>query len=201
MNSTSIMFTGDDMKEYLKKYWLYGVIAIVLIVAMFVPKETTAIDDVSGVTIAEQEQEIKYIYVDLKGEVKNPGVYKLESNARLFQVVNLAGGLTGDADSLAINMSILLKDQMSVYVPSIHDNLAMVVTPIDETPEERLVDINRADVTLFESLPGIGPATAQNIIDYRNEFGYFDMIEDIMNVPNIGEATFESIKDLITIEE
>ena len=56
-------------------------------------------------------------------------------------------------------------------------------------------------MTLLETLPGIGPSTAQNIIDYRDEYGYFNSIEDIMNVPNIGESTFESIKDLITVEE
>lgn len=195
------MFMGDDMKDYLKKYWLYVVIALVLVVVMFVPKESPTIDDISSPTIVEQEEEIKYIYVDLKGEINNPGVYKLESNARLFQVVNLAGGLTEDADSLGINLSILLRDQMSVYVPSIHDHVPIVVTPLEDEIETKLVDINQAGVTLLESLPGIGPATAQNIVDYRNEVGYFHVIEDIMNVPNIGEATFESIKDLITLEE
>ena len=137
----------------------------------------------------------------LKGEVKNPGVYKLESDARLFQVISLAGGLSNEADSLGINMSILLRDQMSIYVPSIYDNVPIVVTPIDENPDDRLIDINQAGALLFETLPGIGPSTAQNIIDYRDEYGYFDVIEDIMNVPNIGESTFENIKDLITIEE
>lgn len=189
------------MKEYLKKYWMYGVIGIVIIVLLLIPKETPIVDGTSGATVEEQVEEMKYIFVDLKGEIKNPGVYKLESNARLFQVISLAGGLTEEADSLGINMSILLKDQMSVYVPSIHDHVPIVVTPIDEDPNGHLIDINRAGAILLQTLPGIGPSTAQNIIDYRDEFGYFDVIEDIMNVPNIGESTFENIKEFIIIEE
>jgi len=196
-----IILTGDDMKEYLKKYWLYGVIGIVIVVLLLLPRETPVVDDTSGPTVEEQVELMKYIFVDLKGEIKNPGVYKLESDARLFQVISLAGGLTEEADPLGINMSILLKDQMRVYVPSIHEQVPMVVTPIDEDPDDLLIDINQAGLLLLETLPGIGPSTAQNIIDYRDEFGYFDVIEDIMNVPNIGESTFENIKEFIIIEE
>ena len=196
-----IIFTGDVMKEFMKKYWFYGVIGVLVLLFLLIPQETQGVDDTSSPTIQkEQEEVIEYIYVDIKGQVKNPGVYKLDQGSRLFQVINLAGGLTDDANSLLINMSILLEDQMNIYVPSIHDKEPIDVIP-NEEPDDFLIDINQAGATLLETLPGIGPSTAQNIIDYRNEYGYFDTIEDIMNVPNIGEATFENIKDLITVEE
>ena len=189
---------GDAMKKYIKKYWIYGAVTCALIIAMLIPKQIAPeIDAITSSTV-EIETVEEHIYVDLKGFIKNPGVYKLEKNTRLFQVINLAGGLQDEADSLAINMSMELKDQMSIYIPSIHDNLPMVVTPIDD-PDDFLIDINQAGVLLLQSLPGIGPSTAQNIVDYRDESGYFDVIEDLLNVPNIGEATFDEIKDLITI--
>lgn len=194
-----IILTGDYMKEQIKKYWLYGIIVAVVAVLLLIPKETPIVDSVSGATVYEEEIVVEYIYVDLKGQVKNPGVYKLDYGARLFQVINLAGGLTDEANSLLVNMSILLDDEMSIYIPSIHDPLPVVVFP-DEDTEDQLIDINQAGITLLETLPGIGPSTAQNIVDYRDEYGYFEAIEDIMNVPNIGESTYENIKDLITVE-
>jgi competence protein ComEA len=189
------------MKEYFKKYWVVGVIACVIILALLIPKqaETQEIDVIASPTTNYYEEVVEYIYVDVKGYIKNPGVYKLDKDARLFQVITLAGGLQDEADSLAINLSMSLKDEMSIYIPSIHDNEPIYVTP--EEDEDFLIDINQAGLVLLQTLPGIGPSTAQNIIDYREEYGYFDVLEDIMNVPNIGESTFEQIKDLITVEE
>ena len=194
-----LLLRGDDMKEYLKKYWIYGVLGLVLVILLIIPNEKEPVDAVSNPTII-QEETLGFIYVDLKGEVKNPGVYKLESDSRLFQVITLAGGLTENANVNAINMSILLKDQMSIYIPSIFDEVDTENTHID-VPDDGKININQANGELFETLPGIGPSTAANIIEYRDEHGYFNVIEDIMNVPNIGEATFEQIKDLITVEE
>jgi len=192
---------GDRMKENLKKYWVILVMGCVVIVALMIPKqeETTDIDVITSPTTNYNEEVVEYIYVDVKGYIKNPGVYKLEKDARLFQVVTLAGGLQDEADSLAINLSMSLKDEMSIYIPSIHDNEPILVTPIEQ--EDFLIDINQAGLVLLQTLPGIGPSTAQNIIDYREEYGYFVVLEDILNVPNIGESTFEQIKDLITVEE
>jgi len=192
---------GDRMKENLKKYWVILVMGCVVIVALMIPKqeETTDIDVITSPTTNYNEEVVEYIYVDVKGYIKNPGVYKLEKDARLFQVVTLAGGLQDEADSLAINLSMSLKDEMSIYIPSIHDNEPILVTPIEQ--EDFLIDINQAVLVLLQTLPGIGPSTAQNIIDYREEYGYFVVLEDILNVPNIGESTFEQIKDLITVEE
>lgn len=182
------------MKEKLQKNWYYIVI-IVLVVALFIGIPTnppSEVDEISSAT--ETVVSSLYIYVDIKGEVANPGVYKLDSNSRLYEVISLAGGLTIDADVYQINMASLLTDEMNIYIPSIYDDVV-----VDIPTEPSLIDINQANETLLETLPGIGPSTATAIVDYRIEFGYFGSIEDIMNVPGIGETTYDNIKDLITI--
>ena len=145
----------------------------------------------------EQQNEITYIYVDIKGAVNLPGVYKVQQNTRLFQVVNLAGGLRDDADEHAVNLSVILGDQDVIYIPTIDEEYPRI-TDVIEDEIGGIVNINTADLDDLQTLPGIGPSTAQNIIDYRTDNGPFETIEDIMNVSGIGEATFEKIRDYIT---
>jgi competence protein ComEA len=142
--------------------------------------------------------EVEYIYIDIKGAVLNPGVYKFESNTRLFQAIYKAGGLLVSADENAINLSLLLNDQQVVYIPTIDDEYPSVAV-IEEEQNNGLVDINTANMTELETLPGVGPANAQSIIDYREEYGVFSNIEDIMNVKGIGESTYNELKNLITV--
>lgn len=132
---------------------------------------------------------ISYIYVDVKGEVNNPGVYRLETNSRAFQAVELAGGLTIDSYTRYVNLAKILTDEEVIYIPSVEE----------EIEESTLININTATLDELMVLDGIGEATANNIINYRNENGYFSSIEDIMNVPNIKQATYEKIKQYITI--
>lgn len=180
----------------IKKEYLIGVgIAIVvigLVILSFSGTNETVIFNPS--TDEEVEEELAYFYVDIKGEVNNPGVYKVTSDYRLFQVVNLAGGLTTNADTLAINLSQKIRDELAIYVPSFEDEYErIVVVDVDEG----LVNINTASLAELDTLPGVGPSTAQAIIDYRTETS-FSVIEDITNVPGIGEATYEDIKNSIT---
>lgn len=145
-----------------------------------------------------EPEEVSYIYVDIKGEVKHPGVYKLIAGSRIFQVISMAGGTNLEADIGALNLSEVLRDQDVVYVP----NIAEEFIPIQEVIEQQengIININTASLMQLETLSGIGPSTAQAIIDYREENGPFESIEDIMDVPGIGEATFNDIKDSITI--
>lgn len=186
--------------EIIKQYKLYiGVaIIVILIVIGFMrpPKEQQSILPVADYQ-EEPISEIIYIYVDIKGAVEYPGVYKIEKSSRLFQVVNLAGGLLEDADSNAINLSMILGDQDVIYVPFIGEEYPNV---IDQNNYDvgGVININSANIEQLQQLPGIGPSTAQNIIDYRNEHGPFETVEDIMNVSGIGESTFENIQESIT---
>ncbi len=192
------------LKTYIKKYFIYiiiGVLTLAGLLMAYLPNEETT----QAFTPDQSEYEetiIEYIYVDIKGFVYNPGVYKLEKNTRLFQLITQAGGLVVDADENAINLSMLLQDEQVIYIPSIYD----VYTDINNDENDDIIDeisgminINTSDKSSLETLPGIGPATAQSIIDYREDIGVFTTIEDIMNVPGIGESTYNDIKDLITI--
>ncbi len=188
------------MRDFIKKYYIYIAIIIVSItIISFIPlgEEEQAIA-FEPVTTENTTNEPKYIYIDIKGQVQNPGVYKVLKESRLFQLVSLAGGTTSDADTLAINLSLKLYDQQVVYIPSFEDSYPIIIDVIDDNMNG-IININSASLELLDTLPGIGPATAQSIIDYRTQVGYFESIEDIMSVTGIGEATFNEIKDLITI--
>jgi competence protein ComEA len=182
--------------KYIKKYWYYSLILIIVLSSvLFVNLPNPKIEDPIETGDPVIHEFTSYIYVDIKGQVEHPGVYKVLENTRLFQVVELAGGLTTEANDLLVNLSMILYDQDVVIIPSIYDEVEEIV----EEPTSTLIDINRASQSELETLPGIGPATAEAIINYRDNVSSFDRIEDIMNVPGIGESTYEAIKDLITI--
>ena len=188
------------MTEYIKKYYVYiigiGIFALVLLFSFSSDDENSFIFE--PVKQTESMEEVKYIYIDIKGEVMNQGVYKVEEGTRLFQVITLAGGLTVDADVLAFNLSINLRDEQVVYIPSYSDMYPLITEVIDDN-EGGIINVNTASSVLLETLPGIGPTTAQSIIDYREEFGNFSHIDDLLMVPGIGEITLNEIKDFIKI--
>jgi competence protein ComEA len=137
-----------------------------------------------------------YVYVDIKGAVKNPGIYKLAEGKRIIHLLKKAGGVNVAADVNGLNLSEPLKDGTLYRIPKVGEALEEK----DPAPNEAtFISINEATMSELETLPKIGPATARSIIDYRNEFGPFEFIEDIMNVKGIGEATFEAFKDSIEL--
>ena len=186
------------MKEIMKKYYLVGIAIILVIIYIFMTyrnEEEVLVFNPS--TDMEVTEETKYIYVDIKGYVMNPGVYKVEEYSRLFQVIALAGGITSDADALAFNLSLKLRDEQVIYIPAIGEEYPRI-TEIIENEENGIININTANSLLLETLPGIGPATAKSIIDYREENGDFSSIDNLIEVPGIGEATMNEIREYIT---
>lgn len=137
-----------------------------------------------------------YIYVDLQGEVLRPGVYKLRLGDRLFHAIDRAGGLTEDAFTLHLNQAQTLIDgQLYIVQPFPLEPLA---DDVFENPQGPLkIRLSTASLEELTTLPGIGPATARNIIDYRETHGPFKTIEEIVNVRNIGEALLEGLRDLV----
>lgn len=192
--------------SYVKKYYIYIIIVVVSIIALsysrFSEPELTQTFEPSIVT-NEQESKTTFIYIDIKGSVLNPGVYKVEEGTRLFQAIYLAGGLNHEADVDAINLSTLLIDEGVFYIPTIDEEFPIlgIITEIDEEDpdEDTYINLNTGTVSDFETLPGIGPKTAQAIIDYREENGDFVDLVDIMDVPGIGESTYNEIKNYIII--
>ena len=153
----------------------------------------------------EQEDKIK---VHIVGEVQTEGIIEIEKDARLADVIEEAGGITDEADLSKINLAYCVKDGQKIYIPNMEDNLEEYI--IDDAgdgvlPEEdykqknEKVNINTAKQTELETLSGIGPSTALKIINYRKENGEFKNIEDLKNVPGIGDSKFEAIKDDICI--
>ena len=132
---------------------------------------------------------INYVYVDVKGEVEFPGVYRVSDKCRVFQVIEIAGGLKDTSDTTSINLAAKINDEQVINVPK----------NTKEILYNGLININTATATELDVLPGIGYTTATNIIDYRNVNGSFKTKEEIKSVNGIGDVIYDQIKDLITI--
>jgi len=143
----------------------------------------------------------KPVIVYITGAVPRPGVYALPKGARVQDAISAAGGFLAEAEKSQINLAALVEDGEKLDIPYIEGASPVITTPEPEvvTSTTELIDINIASAAELESLPGIGPTTAQKIIDYREQNGPFLSIEDIINVPGIGPGTYERIKDLITV--
>ena len=136
------------------------------------------------------------IEVYITGAISKPDVYALPIGSIVKDLIAAAGGATTDADLEAINLALRLSDQMHIHVPRKGE---AVPTPPAGSAPGALININTADVTLLDTLPGIGPSTAQAIIEFRTNNGPFKKIEDIKNVPRIGDVLFDKIKSMITV--
>ncbi len=143
----------------------------------------------------------KPVIVYITGAVPRPGVYALPKDARVQDAISAAGGFLAEAEKSQINLAALLEDGEKLDIPYLQGASPILATPgptvIAVTTE--LININTASLAELDTLPGIGPTTAQKIIDYREQNGPFINTEDIINVSGIGPGTYERLKDLITV--
>lgn len=149
-----------------------------------------------------KEQGEQEILVDVKGAVHQPGVYKATVGDRVKDVIDKAGGLTDEANSSAINFAMRVTDEMVVYVPLIGeegDEMELDFSGDGSDTANQKININKASSTELETLPGIGPAKAEAIIEYRESNGGFKTIEDIMSISGFGQKTFEKLQESITV--
>lgn len=138
---------------------------------------------------------------DIKGAVVNPGVYEVKEGGRVIDLIELAGGLEKDADSSVINFAMYVQDEMALYVPRIGEQVnAALPIQAGEAAGNGLVNINSADSSELQTLPGIGPAKADAIIEYRETNGPFNSKEGLKDISGIGEKTFEKLEDLISVK-
>lgn len=149
---------------------------------------------------AGAKQKQTKLLVHVAGEVKSPGLYELPEGQRVADAIKIAGGKNEVSDLDALNLAEPLMDGMKITVP------AIAVTPgIEDSSKpaandmQSLVNINNAGENDLDELPGIGPATAKKIIDFRNSNGRFKSIEDLKNVKGIGQKKFEELKGKVTI--
>lgn len=139
------------------------------------------------------------VFIDVKGAVLKPNVYKLQKGNRVLDAISIAGGFAEDADQTKINLAARVQDEMVIYVPKVGEdaNIDGNINTFNE--EDGKVNINTANEDELLSLSGIGPAKAASIIAYRQENGRFQKVEDLVNVSGIGEKSLEKILDQITV--
>ncbi len=136
------------------------------------------------------------IYVQVSGAVKNPGVYELKEGSRMFQAVELAGGLSELADAKLLNQAEILRDGQMVYVPSIGEQESQAA---EYQQKDGRIDLNTATEKELMTLPGIGAARAKSILEWREKNGGFQQIEDLKNIEGIKDGVFSKIKDSVRV--
>lgn len=206
----------DHIKYYDYKKLIFPITIIILYIILFVyfeekinnieipVQEETIIKEEPQI---EQEEPIKYIYIDIKGAIKKPGVYKLEENSRIIDAINISGGLLKTANTTYTNLSKILNDSevIKIYtneeVKKLEKETPQELPKVEETPtiENKLININTASLEQLQTLNGIGESKAKSIVEYRTTNGNFKSIEEIKNVSGISESLYEKIKDSITI--
>ena len=154
------------------------------------------------------------IIVHVAGAVKENGIVKLKSNARIVDAIEAAGGLADGADLTEVNLAYTVQDGQKIYIPSVEEKNTkeiinkiitegggnVIVGSIEENSKSTgKININKATATELMNIPGVGEVTAAKIIEYRETQGTFKTIEDIKNVSGIGDAKFNAMKEYITV--
>ncbi|WP_230102914.1 MULTISPECIES: ComEA family DNA-binding protein [unclassified Microbacterium] len=170
---------------------LSGAVGLGIMRGQAQPTQTVQIDASDGEVTAGGE-----LYVHVLGQVSHPGLYVLEPDARVVDALAAAGGTLDDADLQAVNLARLLSDGEQLVVPvagAVEDGGG------SEPVGDGLIDLNNADQAALETLPRIGPAIAQRIIDWRETNGRFGSVDDLLAVPGIGEKLLAGLRDLVRV--
>ena len=223
------------MLRFLKKYKYVITIFLFMLIIFYIvfvkvnlkSKEKNLVDNqvvINEVEKVEVDLKDDLVYVDIKGAVKKPGVYKINSDKKIIDVITIAGGLMENANTDNINLSKKVTDEMVIIIytdeevknSNIVDTVIKVIdkecvcpniqndgcinTEINDsiTNVNKTININTATLEELMSINGLGEAKAKAIIKYREENGYFKIIDNLLNVSGIGEALFEKIKEYIT---
>ena len=157
----------------------------------------------SGGKVSGVSTTVPFIAVHVAGNVLKPGVYDLPSDTRVVDAIRFAGGATAIADLNAINLANRLNDGQRVYVPAVGEKVSVSSQDGGGTgdaiaPVEYPININSADIALLDELPGVGPATAQAIVTYRDQHGPFASVKGLEDVPGIGPAKVAALQGLVT---
>lgn len=195
-----------------KQVILIGIVIVIIIVACYIQPFNSVDQSVElteyveeDVEVAEEveteevSEEISNYLIDVKGQVKFPGVYEVTSDLRVHDVIVLAGGFLDTADTDAINLAQKLQDEMVIYVPHLEEETETSIESWSTAQNGQKVSINQATESELLTLPGIGPSKASAIIKYRDEFGKFNSIDELTNVSGIGSKTLENLRDYIEL--
>jgi competence protein ComEA len=139
------------------------------------------------------------IFVHVAGAVRRPGLYELPLGARVADAIDAAGGAQPKADVDGLNLAEVVADGVQVYVARRGENATPAAPAPGATPSPAMVDVNTADQAALETIPGIGPVKATAILQYREEIGAFDSVEQLLDVTGIGPATLEAIRPYVSV--
>jgi competence protein ComEA len=181
---------------------LKATITVLAVVAFGTYVFSSGLGQDNKVTIAKQSDSSEgpasiktpTIYVHVAGAVKSPGIYQLDSGSRVYDAVLAAGGFTAKANQASVNMARALNDGEQLLVSSGTSGAVF-----EGSPASTLISLNQASASELEELPGVGPALAGRMIDWRTANGGFKAKEDLLNVAGIGDKLFAAVKDLVTL--
>ena len=155
----------------------------------------------------ENKNEDKIIVADIKGEVKNPREYELKEGARIRDLIDAAGGLTGEADENRIKFSQILSDEDCIKIYKIGEEVDESNEVFSESSSSKegqsssgKININKASSSELQTLPGIGAVKAQSIIDYRESVGTIKSVDELTNITGIGAKTVDKLRDMVDIK-
>lgn len=137
------------------------------------------------------------VYVHVSGAVVRPGLYRLVEGARVIDAIAAAGGVTAEADDGAVNLARRLADGEQLRLPTLGET--PVVSGEPGVASDGRVDLNTADVAALDTLPRIGPALAQRIVEWRERNGPFTSVEDLLSVPGIGEKMLAGLRERVSV--
>ena len=186
-----------------------GVLLLLVGVGGLFSKKEEAVEELAVVetTVLAEKTEVSttqeaVIFVDIKGAVKNPGVYQMKSGDRVKDALDAAGGLTDEADSQKVNLAQRVEDQMVIVVPKVGEEVTEIPAGAmsKEAAKDGKVNINTATVEELKTLKGVGEKKAEAIIEYRKKNGSFKTKEDLMKVRGIGKKLFESFQERIVTQ-
>lgn len=174
------------MKKF--KYLLFA-LCFVLLISLVSCSEEVSFGGEKTLLVNSENQ----IIVDIKGGVKFPGIYSVDANALLYDVVTLAGGLLNSADSENINLATPISCNQMIVIPIVKE------ADVEIKEDDTLINLNTSTISELSILPGIGDVKAQNIIDFRTTNGKFTSIEQLKDVSGISETLFNKIKTMVTL--
>ena len=186
-----------------------GVLLLLVGVGGLFSKKEEAVEELAVIettTLAEKTEvgttQEAVIFVDIKGAVKNPGVYQMKAGDRVKDALDAAGGLTDEADSQKVNLAQRVEDQMVIVVPKVGEEVTEIPAGVTskEAAKDGKVNINTATVEELKTLKGVGEKKAEAIIEYRKKNGSFKTKEDLMKVRGIGKKLFESFQERIVTQ-
>ncbi len=199
-----------------KKFVIIAAIAVIAILVVlkildaYYQNKSTNEQPIVNLVAGETEENIEddgKIVVYITGEVEKEGVIELDYGSRISDAIDKAGGLKDTANIKKVNLAYELEDGQKIYIPNINEPEETEIIDdgadgIVENTEnaDGTININKADSEELQSLNGIGETLSKNIVDYRNKNGKFSKIEDLMNVPGIGESKFNNIKENIKVK-